>query len=340
MKRKTALLFTGQGSQKTGMGKDLYENYQTAARIYNLLPPAERERMFYGDLEEISKTQHLQPLMVTHQLAIWSVLEEAGLRPDAVLGLSLGEYSALAAAGVMRIKDAIDLVTVRGRAMARASEAVPSGMCAVMGSDESRIAEITAEVRTPGTRTEETSSGREQHEREKNQASKNKAEKSGGRVYISNLNSSRQIVISGESGAVEAAAELLRGEGARILPLQVSGPFHTPYMEPAIPALREAFRAIETVPPRIPVFTNVTGRMMERGTDVADQMCAQMISPVRLLDCLRNMAALGIERVLEIGCGNVISSIVKKELPGVETHVIENLEGVRQFLNLMEQEEE
>lgn len=300
--KKTAFVFGGQGAQKEGMGKSLFENYGEAREMYALLDEERRKMSFEGSLSEISRTEHLQPIMVCLQLALWNVLTAKGVRADAVCGLSLGEYSALTAAGVMSPKEAMEIITLRGKLMAEASGVVESGMCAVIGSSEEALAEIVK-----------------------------RASSESGQVYVTNVNSSRQIVLSGEKGAVERAEELLKGERVRVMPLSVSGPFHTPYMASAVPKLVEGLRKIDWHSPSIDFYSNVTGEKYEGG-DWTTRMAEQMTSPVKLYACLKNMAEDGVERFLELGSGSVITSILKKEFPNAECRVIGSAEDAESFL--------
>lgn len=300
--KKTAFVFSGQGAQTEGMGKTLFEKYEEAREMYALLDDERRNMSFEGSLEEISKTEHLQPIMVCLQLALWKVLTANGVEADAVCGLSLGEYSALTAAGVMTPKEAMEIIALRGKLMAEAATIVESGMCAVIGSSEEALEDVVK-----------------------------RASSDAGHVYVTNVNSSRQIVLSGEKGAVERAQEILKGEKVRVMPLNVSGPFHTPYMASAVPGLTKGLRNIDWQTPKLDFYSNVTGEKYDGG-NWADRMAEQMISPVKLYACFQRMVADGVERFIEIGSGSVLTSILKKEFPGVETRVIGSAGDVENFL--------
>ncbi|MDO4754086.1 MAG: ACP S-malonyltransferase, partial [Bacillota bacterium] len=300
MYRKRGFIFTGQGSQTEQMGLSLYEKYDAAKEIYALLPEDLRELSFHGALAEISKTEHLQPIMLALQISILKILEANGIRPDAVCGLSLGEYSALVAAGALQPEEAIRVIRVRGAEMARAAEKVESGMAAVIGMPEEEIAGAVA----------------------------------GLHAYLSNINSSRQIVISGEKDAVTEASRILKEKGGKVLPLNVTGPFHTPYMEDAVPGLKEALDKVEWKEPKTDYYTNTTGKVFAESfvAKISENMLRQMTGPVRLYDCLKNMVESGIEELVEIGSGKVVSAIVKKEFPQMTMKNIENAEDLEKYL--------
>ncbi len=310
--KKTAFLFSGQGSQFTGMGADIFADFEDSRRVYNMLPENLRNIAFYGDIDALSLTENLQPIMVAHQLAILDILLKNGILPDASAGISLGEYSALAAVGAISAEDAIKLVAVRGRAMAAAARGIDSSMCVVAGADEEII----------------------------RRELENAAEAGFGAAYVSNINSPKQIVVSGESGAVNAAQKRLRELGARIIPLRVSGPFHTPYMDSAADELALQAESIHWKRAQKPLYTNFSGKPLETDTTDREQLrqiyrknlINQMRSAVRLYECLKNMVDAGVERFVEIGCGSTACSIIKKEFPDAIVYSISDSASLAEFI--------
>lgn len=308
--KKIAFIYPGQGAQYPGMGKDIYENYEVAKNIIDgsneILGFDLKDIVFDGSEEDIKKTEITQPaiLMVSH--AVSEVLKENGIVPEAVAGLSLGEYSALVDAGVIEYGDALQLVRKRGTLM---EEAVPAGkgaMSAILGLSAEEIEEALEKYAENGI------------------------------IKIANYNCPGQLVISGEKALVEEASEELKEKGARravILP--VSGPFHTEMLDSAGEKLRDEIKKIDLNEPDKAVYFNVTGEKYS-GEDIEDTLVKQVSSSVRWEDIIRNMINDGIEVFVEVGVGKTLVSFVKKiakEMKAdVETYNVQEKEDIDKLL--------
>ena len=299
-------LYAGQGSQHPGMGADLYERFPTFRAV---LDSAAEQVDF--DLKEVSftdtkgvlnQTRYTQPCMVAFAAGMTALLAERGIVPAAAAGLSLGEYSALHAAGVFDADTAVELVAFRGKAREDAAAGRPSAMVAVLGLDRAAL-----------------------------QAACNEAAKEGC-VVIANYNCPGQLVLGGEKAAVETAAALAKEKGARrCLPLKVSGPFHTPLMAPAGDALAERFRTVEFREPQIPVIFNCLGAERPDGAAIPELLVRQVQSSVYMEDSLRRMASMGLDARVEIGPGKALSGFVKKTVPELPVYAVETAAELEQL---------
>lgn len=284
-----AYIFPGQGSQFPGMGKQLYESSASAKalmdRAAEVLGFPIKDIMFEGTPEELKATRVTQPAVFLHSvaLALCSGLDE----PDMTAGHSLGEMSALVAAGAIGFEDGLKLVAARAEAMQKCCESVPGTMAAVIGMEDSMIEKICAETE--------------------------------GVVIPANYNSDGQVVISGELEAVQRACEALKAAGAkRALPLPVSGAFHSPLMEPAREALAEAIGKTTFHTPKCPVYQNVTALPSTEPEQLKDNLLRQLTSPVRWTQTLRNMVSMGgATHFVELGPGTVLQGLVKRTLADV-----------------------
>lgn len=284
-----AFVFPGQGAQYPGMGKDLYENYPVARDIFEkanaLLGFRITDTMFSGTDEELRQTQVTQPAIFLHSVVLTAVAGSA-FKPAMVAGHSLGEFSALVAAGALSFEEGLALVAGRASAMQRACGINPSTMAAILGMDDTVVEEVCAALN-------ET-------------------------VVPANYNSPGQIVISGTMEGVAAATEELRKRGARrIVPLSVSGGFHSPCMEPARQELEEAIRKARFSRPVCPVYQNVSGLPVTEPQEIMANLIAQLTSPVRWTQTVQQMTADGATEFIEAGPGNVLQGLIKKINPAV-----------------------
>lgn len=291
----SAWVFPGQGAQTVGMGRDVYERFAAARAIFAAADEALgfslSQVCFEGPPETLTATENAQPALLTVSSALLAAARElAGADvplPAYMAGHSLGEYSALVAAGTLQFADAVRLVRRRGELMAAASEGT---MAAVMGLDLPTLQAVCTEAGAAGA------------------------------VVVANENSPGQLVISGSSAGVEQALALAKERGAkRVIPLSVSAAFHSPLMHTAATGLEAAVAEIRQInAPRAPVISNVTTRPLTTATDIRTELVAQVTSPVRWIASVERMAAEGVTRFVEIGPGNVLTGLIKRITPGVE----------------------
>ena len=303
---KLAILYAGQGSQHPGMGKDLYEAYPAFRAAFDAAElDFDLKRTCFEDPDGVlNQTEYTQPCIVAFAAGVTAVLRENGVQADYLAGLSLGEYSALEAAGVFTAKQAVELAAYRGKAMADAAKGIDCGMTAVLNLDRDALAKCCAEAADLGV------------------------------VQICNYNCPGQLVIGGEKAAVDKAAELAKAAGARrCLPLKVSGPFHTTFMAPAGDALAkrfasEAFGAMQT-----PVLFNCLGREKTDAESIPALLEKQVQNSVYMEDTLRRLGELGVTDILEVGPGKALSGFVKKTLGAdVRCTAVETAEELEAFL--------
>jgi [acyl-carrier-protein] S-malonyltransferase len=282
-----AVLFPGQGSQHPGMGQALAQAHPEARAVFDeadeALGFALSELCFSGSEADLARTENTQPAILAVSIAVWRVLEARGLRPGAMAGHSLGEYSALVAAGSLRLGDALRIVRRRGRLM---QEAVPEGvgaMAAVLGLPQDVLVDLCA------------------------------LEARGEIVSPANLNGPDQIVIAGHAGAVARVIEAARARGAkRAVPLPVSAPFHCALMEPAAAALAPVLAEVPFADPSVPVYTNVDAAPVATGAEAREALRRQVASPVRFAEEISAMAAAGFTRYVEAGPGKVLAGLLRR----------------------------
>lgn len=306
---KIAFVFPGQGSQTVGMGKSVVEKNDQAKSIFESadqrLGYSLSDIIFNGPDEKLTLTTNAQPALLTTSIAILTCLEEAGIRPDYTAGHSLGEYTALVAAGAMDFEDAVFAVHKRGEYM---EEAVPNGegtMAAILGMDRNDLQKVTDEVTVNGDS-----------------------------VQLANLNCPGQIVISGTVKGVEKASVLAKEKGAkRALPLQVSGPFHSELMKPAAQKFVEVLDEVKVQDSKIPVIANVTAAPISEASDIKEKLIEQLYSPVLWEDSVLTMLELGVDTFIEIGPGKVLSGLIKKINRNVKTYSVQDFESCQQVVN-------
>lgn len=292
-----AFIYPGQGSQKVGMGRDLYETQPAFRAVMDEVDPAGdiRELCFNGTAEQLADTRNTQPCMVACECALTATMRAYGIEPSTVCGLSLGEYSALSAAGVLEARQAVELAAFRGVEMARAVAGRDCGMAAVLGLDRELVEQACREASASGV------------------------------VEPTNYNCPGQIVVSGDAAAVTEACRLATEAGARrCVPLPVSGPFHTSLMKPAGDALHTRLASEHFGDMRVPVVFNTTARYMGDGQSVAGLLEQQVQHSVYFEDSVAFMAERGVQVTVELGPGDTLSKFVRKTVRGLPALHVED----------------
>ena len=309
---KLAVLYAGQGAQHPGMGKEFYEVSPAFRAAFDSAQLGfDLHRVCFEDPDGVlNQTEYTQPCMVAFACGVTAVLAEKGVKPAYVAGLSLGEYSALEAAGGFTAKQAIELAAYRGKAMADAAKGIDCGMTAVLGLARGMLADCCKQAEPLGC------------------------------VQICNYNCPGQLVIGGEKAAVDKAAELAKAAGARrCIPLKVSGPFHTRLMAPAGDALAKRFETEAFGPMRVPVLFNCLGREKTAAESIPALLVKQVQSSVYMEDTLRRLGELGVDHILEVGPGTALAGFVKKTLSGVACASVETPEQLDAVLTAWKEEQ-
>ncbi|GAA0299020.1 [acyl-carrier-protein] S-malonyltransferase [Gracilibacillus halotolerans] len=313
--KRVAFIYPGQGSQAIGMGKDFFETFDLAKdyfnRANNILGYNLQDIMFEGPNEELTKTENTQPALLLVSSIISELLKEHQITPEVAAGHSLGEYSALTATGAISFDEAIMLVHRRGKLMESAFPAGKGAMAAVLGLQQEEIQEVLNTITVNLSTT----------------------------VEIANLNCPGQIVISGTRTAIDAAVTELKEAGAkRVLPLSVSGPFHSSLMRPAASKLEEEINECNWNDVTTPIYANVTATKVQNQSEIKQLLVEQLYSPVRFEEIITNLLAEELDAIVEVGSGKVLSGLVKKVNRRANVFSVQDIASFENFIAWMKEE--
>lgn len=306
---KVGFVYSGQGSQYHGMGQELYESEpifrQTIDEADQIVDFDLKELMF-DENEKLHQTEYTQPALLAMEVGLTRLLAAKGIKPDVAAGLSLGEYAALVASGALDFAETVRLVQKRGRFM---TEAVPSGkgaMAAIMGLDRQSVITVCKQFEDQGV------------------------------IVPANYNMPGQIVIAGEKQVLDQAVDSFIQAGAkRVIPLNVSGPFHSELLEPAAVNLAEELQHVSLSPMTIPVVTNLTGSVIDSSEEIVPTLIQQVKSPVYWEECIATMIQMGVDYFVEVGPGRTLCSFIKKIDRSVKTQNVENQQTLEKVIKLM-----
>lgn len=301
---KIAFVFPGQGAQFVGMGKDIYENNETARqefdKIFSSLSFDLKTAMFEGPEETLKKTKYTQPAIVAMSLVLEKLVRSKGIKPDFVAGHSVGEYAAFGSGEFLTLSDAVKLTAFRGETMNEIAESVNGGMAAIIGMDSEKIKEVLKTV--------------------------------DGVVEAVNFNEPKQTVIAGEKSAIEKACAALKEAGAkRALPLAVSGPFHSSLMKPAGEKLKEEAEKYDFREGTVKLVANTTAEIISSPEEIKKEIYAQSFGPVKWVDTVNRLKENGVDTIYEIGPGKVLAGLIKKIDKGLTVININSLEDIEKL---------
>ena len=308
---KLAFIFPGQGAQKAGMGKDFYETYDSVKSVFDNASEwlgLDIKALCFEENDKLDLTEYSQPALVTTCLAMAEVLRNKGIKPDVAAGLSLGEYCAIATAGAITVKDAITTVRKRGILMEQAVPAGQGAMAAVLGMTAEEIDQVVNPISD---------------------------------VSVANYNCPGQIVITGKKKAVEEASEKLQKAGARrVIPLNVSGPFHSNLLKEAGEKLAEELKVIALSELQIPYVTNVTAEYVKDSQQIKTLLSKQISSPVKWQQSVETMIADGVDTFIEIGPGKTLAGFMRKIDRNVTVYNVQTVEDIEKVLLLTDRNEQ